>query len=134
MITEHERTHTGEKPEICAGCGKGFNAKKTLKNHERLHTGEKPYKCQHCDNCFAQRTSLNVHMQSHHKDVVVSQPRHIKVKEFSGTRKEEKLGQCTKPRLPQFLKPFLIFSLIIARLRFQIALSVIVVQFGLTHT
>ena len=29
----------GEKPEICQWCGKGFNAKKTLKNHERLHTG-----------------------------------------------------------------------------------------------
>ena len=30
---------SGEKPEICQWCGKGFNAKKTLKNHERLHTG-----------------------------------------------------------------------------------------------
>ena len=35
----HRNICAGEKPEICQWCGKGFNAKKTLRNHERLHTG-----------------------------------------------------------------------------------------------
>ena len=68
VLTEHVRTHSGDKPLVCPYCAKGFRQKRTLQNHERLHTGEKPYKCKYCDSKFVQRTSLNVHIQSHHKD------------------------------------------------------------------
>ena len=68
VLTEHERTHSGDKPLVCPYCARGFRQKRTLQNHERLHTGEKPYKCKYCDIKFVQRTSLNVHIQSNHKD------------------------------------------------------------------
>ena len=84
QLVEHERTHTGEKPEICSHCGQGFSSKKARVNHERLHTGEKPYKCSYCDNSFVQRTSLNVHIQTHHKEVhALADPKVVFVWEYS---------------------------------------------------
>jgi len=68
QLREHERTHTGIKPEICGYCGKGFTSKKSLDSHVRLHTGEKPYHCRFCDARFVQRTGINVHVQTHHKE------------------------------------------------------------------
>jgi len=68
QLREHERTHTGVKPEICGYCGKGFTTKKSLDSHVRLHTGEKPYHCRFCDARFVQRTGINVHVQTHHKE------------------------------------------------------------------
>jgi len=88
QLIEHERTHTGEKPEICQWCGKGFAMKRTRLNHERLHTGEKPYKCKFCDNCFVQRTSLNVHVQTHHKE----HANDITVKKYNFTKKPGRPG------------------------------------------
>ena len=86
QLVTHERTHTGEKPEICQWCGKGFAMVNTRIAHERLHTGEKPFKCKFCDSCFAQRTGLNVHMQTHHKE----HANEIKVKKYNWTMKPGK--------------------------------------------
>ena len=68
QLKEHERSHTGEKPEMCKWCGMKFSNKSTLVNHERLHTGEKPFKCNFCDKAFAQRNSLKVHKKSNHPE------------------------------------------------------------------
>ena len=86
QLLQHERSHTGEKPEICQWCGKGFAMVNTRIAHERLHTGEKPFKCKFCDSCFAQRTGLNVHMQTHHKE----HANEIKVKKYNWTMKPGK--------------------------------------------
>ena len=92
QLVEHERTHTGEKPEICQWCGQGFSSKRTRENHERLHTGEKPYKCNFCDNCFAQRTGLNVHIQTHHKEVA-NDPN---IKKYNYTKKPGRAAAVPK--------------------------------------
>lgn len=69
-LKEHERTHTGDKPEICIFCQKGFTHRKTLENHKRTHTGFKPFKCKFCDLTFSQRNSVNCHVKSNHKALI----------------------------------------------------------------
>ena len=68
QLNDHNRRHTGEKPEVCTYCGKAFRSKRTRDNHERLHTNERPYSCDHCGESFVQRTSLTSHLKTRHKD------------------------------------------------------------------
>ncbi|XP_078242939.1 uncharacterized protein LOC110071565 [Pogona vitticeps] len=65
QLTEHQKTHMGEKPYEFSGCGKSFSDRGNFAQPERIHTGEKPYECLECEKCFKQRNDLVRHQRIH---------------------------------------------------------------------
>ena len=60
--TDHELTHTGEKPYKCKICDKCFNRLSNCKRREITRKAVKPYKCKYCEKCFNNRpVSRGVH-------------------------------------------------------------------------
>ena len=62
-LTEHQTTHTGEKPFKCHLCPNAYRKKVSLDSHLSSHSGVKCHICEYCGKAFANRAQVLKHIR-----------------------------------------------------------------------
>ncbi|KAG0375525.1 hypothetical protein BGX24_008986 [Mortierella sp. AD032] len=60
-LKSHSKTHTNERPFVCAHCELAFARGHDLKRHVKVHGGEKPFTCSGCSKSFSRLDALGRH-------------------------------------------------------------------------
>lgn len=63
---DHENTHTGNRPYVCAMCPRTFSLYTALLSHTRCHKTDMRFKCSMCDEKFARKYSVDNHTREVH--------------------------------------------------------------------
>merc|ERR1719193_813170 len=65
IVSPSENGSAADKRVYCTYCNKSFKKSFDLSQHIRSHTGEKPFQCVICGRGFAQKSNVKKHMTTH---------------------------------------------------------------------
>ncbi|KAK7078625.1 hypothetical protein SK128_023507 [Halocaridina rubra] len=102
-LSDHTKTHTGERPYECPICSRAFSRKSNLRYHMYTHSENKRFRCELCQEGFMRRSAVENHILDRHGNVEVmigsspSDPNKCKTENEMLTATENEMLTATAP-------------------------------------